>query len=53
MDYQAEADKALKRIKQLESEVESLKKRMDNQYTATEDLIRRVTKLESKARPLA
>lgn len=48
MDYQVEAEKALKRIKQLETEVDALKKRMDNQYNATDDLIKRVTKMESR-----
>ena len=46
MDWEAEAKDALKRIKALEKEVESLKKRMDNQYDATEELNRRVAQLE-------
>lgn len=46
MNWEAEAQKALKKIAELEKEVESLKNRMANQYQATEDLIRRVSKLE-------
>jgi uncharacterized protein involved in exopolysaccharide biosynthesis len=43
MDWQLEADEARKRLKQLETEVDALKKRMD-------DLIRRVTQVEGRAR---
>lgn len=46
MNWEAEAQKALKRIADLEREIASLKQRMDNQYAATEDLMRRVSKLE-------
>jgi phage shock protein A len=48
MDWQAEADKALKRIKQLEVEVDALKKRMDSQYDTTKELMTRLTKLENR-----
>jgi hypothetical protein len=48
MDWQLDVDEARKRIKELEKEVDALKKRMDNQYKATEDLIRRVTTVEAK-----
>jgi len=46
MNWEAEAQKALERINKLESEMASLKQRMDNQYAATEDLIRRVGRIE-------
>ena len=49
MNWEAEAQKALKRIADLEREVASLKQRLDNQYAATEDLMRRVSKLERGA----
>ena len=41
MDWQKEADEARKRLKNVEKEVEALKRRMDAQWEATQELIKK------------
>ena len=50
MDWEERAEKALKRIAELEKKVESLERRMNNQYAATDDLVKRVGKLEREGK---
>jgi len=47
MDWQKEADEARKRLKNVEKEVEALKRRMDAQWEATQELIKKIKKLET------
>jgi hypothetical protein len=46
MSSEAETQKTLSLLAELEKRVALLETRMDNQYSATESLLRRVSKLE-------
>ena len=46
MSSEAETQKTLNLLAELEKRVALLETRMDNQYSATESLLRRVSKLE-------
>jgi hypothetical protein len=45
-EWERKAERAFKRIDELEAKVKSLEQRMNNQFEATQDLINRVGKLE-------